>query len=220
MAAYDIEQQEQLDALKSFWARWGNAITWTLTVIFSAIAAYYGWQYFQRREALAAGLLYEQLEKAVTDKNLATVKDATGQIIEKHGSTVYAQMAALKAAKAMVDGKDVAGAKAQLTWAADKSRDESYRVIARVRLAGLLLDEKKYDEALAQLKPPGLQRLAPLVADRRGDVLAAQGKREEAIAAFLEAYQGMEEGDAARTLVQQKLEALGGSVPASSKPVG
>jgi predicted negative regulator of RcsB-dependent stress response len=220
MAAYDLEEQEQLASLKAFWDKWGNIITWTLTVIFAAIAAYYGWQYYQRREAAAAGLIYEQLEKAVTDKNLATVKDATGQILEKYAGTVYAQMAALKAAKSMVDNKDVAGAKAQLVWAAEKSRDEPYRIIARVRLAGLLLDEKKYDEALAQLRPASVAKLAPLVNDRRGDVLAAQGKREEAVAAYTEAFKGMEDSDPARSLVQQKLEALGGALPAVAKPVG
>lgn len=217
MAAYDLEEQEQLAALKAFWAKWGNPITWTLTVVFAAIAAYYGWQWYQRREALSAGVIYEQLEKAVADKNLASVKEATGQILEKYSGTAYAQMAALKAAKAMFDNKDVAGAKAQLAWAAEKSRDESYRIVARVRLAGLLLDEKKFDEALALLTAPQLAKLAPLVNDRRGDVLAAQGKRDEAKAAYLEAYKGMEENDPMRGLVQQKLEALGGAVPEPTK---
>ncbi|MGL4576506.1 MAG: YfgM family protein [Burkholderiaceae bacterium] len=220
MAAYDLEEQEQLASLKAFWAKWGNPITWVLTIIFSAIAAYYGWQWYQRREAVAAGAIYEQLEKAVTEKNLATVKDAAGQILEKYSGTAYAQMAALKAAKAMFDNKDVAGAKAQLQWAADKSRDESYRIIARVRLAGLLLDEKKYDEALALLGPAKIDKLAPLVNDRRGDVLTAQGKRDEAKAAYLDAYKGMEDTDPMRPLVQQKLEALGGAVPEQAPKVG
>jgi predicted negative regulator of RcsB-dependent stress response len=204
MAAYDLEEQEQLAALKAFWAKWGNPITWTLTVVFAAIAAYYGWQWYQR-------------EKAVAEKNLASVKEATGQILEKYSGSAYAQMAALKAAKAMVDNKDTAGAKAQLAWAAEKSRDESFRIIARVRLAGLLLDEKKYDEALALLAAPKLAKLAPLVSDRRGDVFAAQGKRDEAKAAYLEAYKGLEENDPMRGLVQQKLEALGGAVPEPAK---
>jgi predicted negative regulator of RcsB-dependent stress response len=218
MAAYDLEEQEQLASLKAFWAKWGNALTWVLTIVFSAIAAYYGWQWYQRREALTAGAIYEQLEKAVVDKNMASVKEAVGQILEKHSSTAYAQMAALKAAKAMFDNKDVPGAKAQLAWAAEKSRDQGYRVIAKVRLAGLLLDEKKYDEALVQLTVPAEPKLAALVQDRRGDVFAAQGKRDEAKAAYLEAYKVMEEADPARNLVQQKLEALGGAVPETVKP--
>jgi predicted negative regulator of RcsB-dependent stress response len=220
MAAYDLEEQEQLASFKAFWAKWGNPITWVLTIVFAAIAAYYGWQWYQRREALAAGVIYEQLEKAVTEKNIATVKDTTGQILEKYAGTAYAQMAALKAAKAMFDNKDAAGAKAQLQWAAEKSRDESYRVVARVRLAGLLLDEKKYGDALALLKTPSIAKLAPLVNDRRGDVFAAQGKAEEAKAAYLEAFKGLDEVDPMRSLVQQKLEALGGAVPVTASTVG
>jgi predicted negative regulator of RcsB-dependent stress response len=220
VAAYDLEEQEQLESLKAFWAKWGNPITWVLTIIFASIAAYYGWQWYQRKEALAAGVIYEQLEKAVTDKNMAAIKETAGQILQNYAGTAYAQMAALKAAKAMFDGKDVAGAKAQLQWAADKSRDDSYRIVARVRLAGLLLDEKKYDEALALLGPASVAKLSPLVNDRRGDVFAAQGKRDEAKAAYLESYKGMEQTDPMRALVQQKLEALGGSVPEEAPKVG
>ena len=39
----DLEEQEQLDQIKAFWRKWGNAITWFLIVILGSYAAYNGW---------------------------------------------------------------------------------------------------------------------------------------------------------------------------------
>jgi predicted negative regulator of RcsB-dependent stress response len=213
MAAYDLEEQEQIDNLKAFWAKYGNALTWVLTAVLAAAAAFFGWQTYTAKQAVAAGEYYEAQERAIKANNLAAVKDSTGKILESYGSTVYGQMAALRAAKFLMENKDPASGKAQLQWVADKGRDESYRIVARVRLAGVLLDEKAYDEALKLLTPPSIDKFAPLVLDRKGDVLVAQGKTEEAKAAFLEAYKKLTDRDVLRTVVQAKLEFLGGAVP-------
>jgi predicted negative regulator of RcsB-dependent stress response len=215
MAAYDLEEQEQIAQVKALWAKYGNAVTWLLTIILAGVAAYMGWQYWQRKQAAEAGVVYEALEKAIRDKNVAAGKDAAGKLVSEYGKTVYGQMAALQAARLFVENKDLNSAKAQLQWVIDKGRDESYKTVARVRLAGLLLDEKQFDAALALLAPPKIDKLAPLVSDRRGDVLAAQGKLEEARAAYLDAWNKLEERDPLRGLIQQKLEGVGGEVPAA-----
>ena len=36
----DLEEQEQLDALKHFWNQWGNLITWVLIAVLGAYAAW------------------------------------------------------------------------------------------------------------------------------------------------------------------------------------
>jgi predicted negative regulator of RcsB-dependent stress response len=51
--------------------------------------------------------------------------------------------------------------------------------------------------------------LTALVADRRGDVLLAQGKTAEARAAYQAAYKAMDEKIDYRRLVEAKLTALG-----------
>ncbi len=217
MAAYDLDEQEQLAQLKAFWAKFGNAITWLLTIILTAVAAYYGWQWYQRQQAVEAGVFYEQLEKAVKDKNLPVVKEAAGKLLDTYGATVYGQMAGLQAAKALLDGNDAKSAKAQLQWVVDKARDQSYRVIARVRLAGVLLDEGAPDEALKLLTPSPIPALEPLVLDRKADILVAQGKLDEAKVAYLDAYNKLTERDGMRNLIQQKIEAIGGTVPEKPK---
>ena len=115
---------------------------------------------------------------------------------------------ALAAAKAAHETKDGATAKAQLKWVVEQSRHPEFAAIARVRLAGVLLDEKAYAEALqvlgAEVAPA--QRVA--VADRRGDVLFAQGKLDEARKAYQQALDLAEPGHPLRGLVQLKLDAL------------
>ena len=61
-------------------------------------------------------------------------------------------MAALARAKAAFPTGELAAAKTQLQWVIDNAREDEIRDVARLRLAGVLLDEKKYDEALKLLE--------------------------------------------------------------------
>jgi predicted negative regulator of RcsB-dependent stress response len=103
----------------------------------------------------------------------------------------------------------VDAARAALSWVAENSSDEGYQAIAKLRLAGLLLDKKAYDEALQQVSGNFPKDFAALAADRRGDILAAQGKQSEAKAEYEKAYNGLEARVEYRRLVEVKLNALG-----------
>jgi predicted negative regulator of RcsB-dependent stress response len=120
-------------------------------------------------------------------------------------------MGALLAAKSAFDANDMKSAKAYLQWVVDHSSGEEYQAIARLRLAGLLLDEKAYDDGLKLLSAPFPEQFAGLVADRRGDLLFAQNKIEEARAAYQLALEKIEAKGPARQLIQLKLDAIGGS---------
>jgi predicted negative regulator of RcsB-dependent stress response len=109
-------------------------------------------------------------------------------------------------------------AKAALQWVVDKSGDEGYASIARLRLANLLFDAKDYAQALVLLDGVKDEAFAALVADRKGDVFAVQDKRSEAKAAYLQAYQKLEERSQYRRVVQVKLNALGVDPEASNAP--
>ena len=80
---------------------------------------------------------------------------------------------------------------------------------ARLRLAGILLDEKKYDEALKLLSAKSTDAYAALYADLKGDVLAAQGKPAEARAAYQLALDKSAAASQYRALIELKLDALG-----------
>jgi predicted negative regulator of RcsB-dependent stress response len=130
---------------------------------------------------------------------------------DRYSRTAYAQMTALGAAKALYGAGDEAGAKAQLQWVIDHAKDDEFKQIAKVRMASLLLDDKAYDQGLALLAEPQSDAFKGIVADGRGDLLAAQGKRDDARAAYKLALDSLSKNDSsARQLIQFKLDALGG----------
>ena len=213
--AYDHEEQEQLDSLKAFWNQYGNLLTWVLIILLGAYAGYNYWRYHQRTQAAEASELYDKVQTAALAEpadNAKVLKAAT-DIESKYGSTAYAPMAALLAAKSAFEANDLKTAKAQLQWAADHGGDE-YKSLAKLRITGILLDEKAYDEALKMLDGEFLPQYASAVADRRGDILVAQNKLEDARKAYIAALAAMGKSDPGRGLVQAKLESIGGTAPA------
>ena len=210
MAHLDLEEQEQLDQIKHFWKQYGNLITWVLTAVLAAYAGWNGWQYWQSKQAMQASALYDEVERIARSGDLSRLERALGDMKDQYGSTTYAQQAALLAAKAYFDADRLDAAKGALAWVAEKASDEGYRAVARLRLSGILLETKAYDEALKLLNESYPADFVPLVADRRGDVYLAQGKKTEAAAEYRKAYQGLEEGTEYRRLVDAKLAALGG----------
>ncbi len=208
--SYDLQEQEQLDALKAWWRAHGNWVTAAATAVALAVLAYQGWSWYGLRQAAGASVIYEEFERASTSKDskdAAKARDLVGTLIEQHGSTVYATIAALRAAKSNITAGDLKTAKAQLTWAADHAAQKELALLARVRLAGVLLDEKAYDQALQTLKVDVPVAFAAEFADRRGDVYAAQGKVADARAAYAEAL-AKAGAQPLRSLIQMKLEAL------------
>jgi predicted negative regulator of RcsB-dependent stress response len=204
------DEQESIESFKAWWAQWGNAATWVVLVALIAAAAWNGWNYWQRREAAQAAILYEQVQQAVATKNKADVARDAADMESRYGGTAYAQMTALAAAKALYEAGDTAGAKTQLQWAVVHAKDDEYKEIARLRLAAVLLDEKSYDAGLALLAGTPPEGFKGVVADRRGDLLAAAGKRDDARAAYQLALDSLAKNDTAgRQLIQFKLDALG-----------
>ena len=211
--AYDHEEQEQLDSLKAFWNQYGNLLTWVLIVLLGAYAGYNYWRYTERKQAEEAAMVYDQVQKAAVASDSTKVQKFAGDIESKYASTAYAPMAALVAAKAAFEVNDLKTAKAQLQWAIDHGSDE-YKAIARLRLSGILLDEKAYDEGLKLLSGEFSPQFSSAVADRRGDILVAQNKLDDARKAYVTALAGMNKADPGRKLVEIKLESIGGTVPA------
>lgn len=204
----DLQEQEQLDALKAFWKQYGNLITWTITLVLLVFAAWNGWNWYQREQAVKAGVMHEEVDKSIAANDLEKAVRVFGDLRQRFGGTVYAAQAALLVARAQAEAGKTDDARASLGWAAEQGSDEAYRSVARLRLAGLDLDAKKYDEALKSLDAVKAPSFAGLVADRRGDVLMAQGKKAEAVAAYQAAWKGLDPAVEYRRLVEAKLVAL------------
>ncbi len=215
----DLQEQEQLDDLKAFWKTWGNLITWVLVAALGAYAAWNGWNFYQRDQAQKAGAMFDELERAVQAADADKVTRVFNDLKERFPRTTFAEQGGLAAARVQFDKGQLDAAKASLAWVADGAAQDELRTIARLRLAGILLDAKQYEPALAQLDGAKSSEFGALVADRRGDVLAAMGKAAEAKAAYQSAYKGMGDRVEYRRLIDAKLTALGvapSPVPAAS----
>lgn len=208
--AYDLEEQEQLASMKAWWTQYGNLLTWLLIAALAVYASWSGWNYYQRNQAGQAGQLYESLQKAVAAKDNAKVQRAATDMQSQFARTTYAEMSALTAARSAYDANDTKTAKIQLQWVIDRGSNDEFKAIARVRLAGILLDEKVYDEGLKVLAGETPAAFIGVIADRKGDLLAAQGKSADARAAYQIALDKMDTKNPGRQLIQLKLDALGG----------
>jgi predicted negative regulator of RcsB-dependent stress response len=213
--AYDLEEQEQIASFKAFWDSYGNLITWVLIIALAGYAGYNFWNGHQRTQAAEASGLYDELLGSLQANDNAKVQRIATDIEAKFDSTTYAQMAALGAARSAFDASDLKTARAQLQWVVDHGNDE-YKSIAKLRLAGVLLDDKAYADALKLLATDFLPQYKAEVADRKGDVLVAQNKAAEARAAYQAALDAMDKNNPGRQLVQIKLDALGVSQPAAA----
>lgn len=211
--AYDLEEQEQLDSIKAWWARYSTLIMTLLTVVALAWGGWWGWKAYQGHQANQAMGYFEALEDAARlgDSNSTVrIKAAISTLRDDYAATGYAARGALVAAQALAQQSDIDGAKQQLEWLAAQSKHPTLQPVARERLAGILLDQKQYDAALALLNNPPAA-FATLYADRRGDILAAQGKPDEARKAWQSALDGLIAADPLRQVVQLKLDALSGA---------
>jgi predicted negative regulator of RcsB-dependent stress response len=205
----DLEEQEQLDQLKAFWKQYGNLISWLLVLVLAAFAAWNGWNLYQRDQGAKAGALFDELEHAAQQVDSERATRIFSDMKDRYPRTTFTQQGGLLAARVAAEKGQYDAAKASLAWVADNAGEAEYRAIARLRLAGLLLDTAKYDEALKQLDAIDSPQFAALAADRRGDVLLAQGKSAEAEAAYQKAWSAMDPKTDYRRLVEAKLNLLG-----------
>lgn len=212
----DLQEQEQIDELKAFWNQYGNLITWGLTLVLAGFAAFNGWNWWQRDQATKAALMYDEFDKAVAAGDADQAGRVFNDLKERYARTAFAQQAGLQAAKLQAEKGKVDAAQASLNWVAEKATDEEYQALAHLRLSALAFDKKAYDEALKQVDAVKSPEFAALADDRRGDILLAQGKKEDAVKAYLASHKAMDEKIDYRQIVDAKLASLGAAPEAAS----
>jgi predicted negative regulator of RcsB-dependent stress response len=211
----DLQEQEQVDALKAFWAKYGNLIMWSVTLVLAVFAGYSYWTKMQRDKAGQASTLYGEMQRAVEGGDDKRAAQIFGDMKSKAPKTTYTQFGGLLAAKAQADKGDTVNATANLQWVAENGNDEN-AAVAHLRLAGLLADAKKYDDALKELALVKPLSFAPLVSDRRGDIELARGQKDAATKAYKAAWDALPETAQYRFLLDAKLTALGAAPAASA----
>lgn len=210
MAELDLQEQEQVDALKAWWKENGNWVIGALVVVLLGFSGMQFWKSHQATQAAEAAKLYAEVLRQGATNDAKRIGDAADALVSRYGSSAYAPRAQLFAAQASLQAKDAAHAKVQLQWVIEHASETGLQDAARLKLASVLLDEKKYDDALKQLDAAHPESFTELYSDLKGDVLSAQGKVAEARAAYQLAFDKADPKSTYRNLIQLKMDGLGG----------
>lgn len=211
MSALDLQEQEQVEALKAWWNKNGNAILGVVLAFVLSVSGWRGWNYYQNSQSVAAATLYGDFLKQMQSEDLKRINDAATAVMNSYASSAYAARAALLAAQVNREMGDPKAAERQLRWVIDHAGEAGLTEVARLHLAAGMLDAQQFDEALRQLDAKHGATYEGLYADLRGDVLKAQGKRDEARNAYKLALDKIDAADNYRNVVQMKLDDLGGA---------
>jgi predicted negative regulator of RcsB-dependent stress response len=181
-------EEEQLEVLRNWWRESGKS---TVVSIAAAIAVVFGWQFWQKQtqaEQEAASAVYQNLILAVSseDAKASTVAHLAETLREEFAGSSYAYFAALYQSQLAVDAKDLDAAEQHLQWLLQQDASEEIRLQAQLRLARVNYAQGDLDEAL-QLLDIDAKGFAAAYQEVKGDVLRAQGKKQQAKTAYLQA---------------------------------
>lgn len=210
MAVYDLEEQENIEALKAWWKQYGRLVIAVVVAFVLGVSGIQGWRYYKEQRAQKAAVVFAELEDAVRANDVAKARDLAKKLAAEFASTGYGSRGGILAARASFEAGDLKSAEEQLRAAAEAARDEPVRAIANLRLSAVLLELKKYDDAIKVVSGPAPESFVPLFADARGDVLVAQGKIADARGAYQIALDKLPKSSAWRNVVEVKRDALGG----------
>ena len=206
--ALDLEEQEQVDELKALWKKYGSYITKGAIAFFVLYGLFQGWGYYQNKQSLNASELYQSIT-VLDEKNTKEIMQKTQKLIDEYSGTPYAGRAAILFAKATYAEGSKDKAKEKLEWASSHAKESATESIALIQLGQILLEDKKYDEALKKANDVDNEGYLGLANDLKGDILNAMNKKEDAKKAYLEALKRFGPKDPYARFTQEKLEALG-----------
>ncbi len=203
----DLEQQEQLAAIKGFWSDNKKWILPLLVLALLSATAFNGWNWWQNRQAVNAAQALTAMEAALSEQSLEKARVAYKALASDYSGSTQAALGGLQMAKALVASGELAEARTVLAQVADKAAEE-FAWMARIRMAGVMLDENNAKGALEALsgKPP--KAFVALVDDRKGDAHAAIGNKEEARSAWKAAAEGLPAQSPSRELILRKLQTI------------
>ena len=213
MEVYSTEE-EQIAAIKKWWKdNWLSLFGGVLIGIGILVGGKY-WLDSKNFHAASASVEYEAMIQSLARDQVEEASSRAATLLGQYADTPYAGLAALTMAKIKTDKDDLATAKSHLRWAMDNVQQNEIRLEAQIRLARILLAEKKYDEALQQINSINLPPYKVTVEELKGDIYVAKGNTENARTAYSLALAELDQSESntsprMRNFLQMKLDDLG-----------
>lgn len=190
-----LSDEEQLEALKRWWKRYGAPIALALVL---GVGSWFGWQQWQgarESRAQAASLVYEEMMSAIGNSAIEDLDGETQQTVatvaerlrDDYASTQYGRLARLLLARLAVAREDLEAAATELQAVIDDGGDAELTLLARLRLARVRAAQQRYEEALALVSGEIPDVMRAEFAEARGDIHLLGGDREAARIAYQEA---------------------------------
>jgi len=206
----DLEQQEQMAALKAFWGTYGKLISLTLSMIILVSASFTAWDFYKQSRLKKASELLLSLEQNIENQKIESAILIIDELEKSFPNFLQRGLGGLILSKALVfdDRKD--DAEVQLRKLINH-KDLGIYWVARIRLAGLLLDMNKPAEAIDILPESSPENWSGIVNDRRGDVFLALGKKDNARGAWIKALEAYSKDSAdiqATKMVERKIATI------------
>jgi predicted negative regulator of RcsB-dependent stress response len=212
-----LSDREQEEALRTWWRdNW----RWIIGGVVLGLALLGGWRYwltYREQRALDAAKIYAELQGALEARNVDQAQRLLTDLADKHAGSAYTQQGRLRLAKHHVEGGKLDEAQKLLQAVAESADDKELAQIAALRSARLLIAQGKHDEALQRLDAEQAGAFAAQVREVRGDALAAKGDEEGARAEYAAALAANADPQIDRTLIELKLQEVGGDVAANPK---
>ena len=206
MAAH-LEEQQELDDFKYFWKNWGR---WLFALLIAAALGYLGYIIYkdhkisQNREA--AEVLAQMVDKAQSKADSKQINVDLLKLQQDYPDTVPAAQATMMVAATEFDAGRYDTAAGHLNWVLSNQKAPLIQALAAQRLAVVLLQQKKYDAAIAALSTKVEADFEPLLLETKGDVYAAQNKTKEAAQSYQQALEKLPKDAIERELLQMKLD--------------
>ncbi len=208
------DPKEQGEVVKKWLSENGSAIVMGLVIAFGGLFGFKQWQSWQESNRQQASAEFEVMAELLTEGQLDAAMSNFQNLQDNHSRSPYTSMAALQMARARLDGNQADLAIGLYESVMEDGYPKALAVIARARLARVLLEQGSTDEALAVLQAESnITGFESRYAEIRGDIYQAQGNVDESIVAYQEALDTLEAGEGDRATLVLKLESLGADIP-------
>jgi len=188
----------------------GSAIVIGLVLAFGGLFGFNQWKAWEANNKVQAYAEFEAMNELLTDGQLDAAISNFQNLQDDYSSSPYTSMAALQMGRARLEANQPELAIKNYRFAMENGHPKAIRVIARERLARMLLDQGELDQALSTLNgETDITGFEARYAEARGDILIAQGKNDEAVLAYQDALDSLEAGSGDRAMLVLKLESLG-----------